>query len=498
MPQTLGLRELLQVYLDHRIIGGHPTFAVPPDAPTGASAPGARAAHRDPRHRRGHPGHPHQRRRAAGPCPPDGRVRPQSTLQADYILELQLRRLTKFSRIELENERDKLQAEIAELETLLGDPCACAARVADELDEVAERFGTRAARCSPRRKRRSPRHRPHGRPPRHRAPRSRSPTSRRSWSCRPPAEPCASTCPTVPSRPRRATRRNRHDAILSTRASTTSRGELGASRRAAGWCVSRRSTCPSVPANSVQLAAGAQASTDYLGITDKKERVLGLVSLDVRAADRARHRSGHREARGARRLPVAPGLRGRRAEARRRGRRRRSGPGQRRAGVRHLRCPAAALLGVGGAAAGRRRRRHGGHRSAFYQGRCEGALRSSSRAIDPGADVVVATISTPTETLAGADPGRAKVSRLAEFPGKGRATGGVRAHTFLKGESALSLAWAARHRPSRSAPTGRCAPSPTPAPSATPRAHPSTPWSARSAERSSLLDPRLPSARRPR
>jgi DNA gyrase subunit A len=62
--------------------------------------------------------------------------------------------------------------------------------------------------------------------------------------------------------------------------------------------------------------------------------------------------------------------------------------------------------------------------------------------VDSGADVVVATISTPTETLAGADPGRAKVSRLAEFPGKGRGTGGVRAHTFLKGESALSLAWA--------------------------------------------------------
>ena len=30
---------------------------------------------------------------------------------------------------------------------------------------------------------------------------------------------------------------------------------------------------------------------------------------------------------------------------------------------------------------------------------------------------------------------------LHEFPGKGRATGGVRAHTFLKGEAALTLAW---------------------------------------------------------
>ena len=52
-----------------------------------------------------------------------------------------------------------------------------------------------------------------------------------------------------------------------------------------------------------------------------------------------------------------------------------------------------------------------------------------------------ATISTPADTLPGADPGRAKVSAFGEFPGKGRSTGGVRAHAFLKGESALAVAW---------------------------------------------------------
>lgn len=56
-------------------------------------------------------------------------------------------------------------------------------------------------------------------------------------------------------------------------------------------------------------------------------------------------------------------------------------------------------------------------------------------------DAVVATVSTSTATIAGADPGRAKVSLLTEFPGKGRATGGVRAHTFLKGEDVLGVAW---------------------------------------------------------
>src|SRR5690606_36687343 len=65
-----------------------------------------------------------------------------SQLQADYILELQLRRLTKFSRIELEAERDRLLAEIAELEALLADPARVRQQVGVELDEVAERFGT--------------------------------------------------------------------------------------------------------------------------------------------------------------------------------------------------------------------------------------------------------------------------------------------------------------------------------------------------------------------
>ena len=61
-------------------------------------------------------------------------------------------------------------------------------------------------------------------------------------------------------------------------------------------------------------------------------------------------------------------------------------------------------------------------------------------AIDPAAAQVV-TISGSTQTIAGTDPGRAKVSAFSEFPGKGRATGGVRCHAFLKGEDTLHVAW---------------------------------------------------------
>jgi DNA gyrase subunit A len=56
-------------------------------------------------------------------------------------------------------------------------------------------------------------------------------------------------------------------------------------------------------------------------------------------------------------------------------------------------------------------------------------------------DAVVVTVSTSSLTIAGTDPGRAKVSAYADFPAKGRATGGVRAHAFLKGEDTLALAW---------------------------------------------------------
>ncbi|NJI21442.1 DNA topoisomerase IV, partial [Aeromonas veronii] len=62
--------------------------------------------------------------------------------QAEYILELRLRRLTKFSRIELETERDALQAEIAALRELLGSDVLLRAAVAKELDAAADAYGT--------------------------------------------------------------------------------------------------------------------------------------------------------------------------------------------------------------------------------------------------------------------------------------------------------------------------------------------------------------------
>jgi DNA gyrase subunit A len=44
--------------------------------------------------------------------------------------------------------------------------------------------------------------------------------------------------------------------------------------------------------------------------------------------------------------------------------------------------------------------------------------------------------------LPGTAAGSVKVTPLHEYPGKGRATGGVRCHRFLKGEDLLVAAWA--------------------------------------------------------
>ena len=59
-------------------------------------------------------------------------------VQSEHILSLQLRRLTKFSRLELEAERDRLTAEIAELEALISSQDKRKELVASELREVAQ------------------------------------------------------------------------------------------------------------------------------------------------------------------------------------------------------------------------------------------------------------------------------------------------------------------------------------------------------------------------
>ncbi|MEP6842607.1 MAG: DNA gyrase C-terminal beta-propeller domain-containing protein, partial [Pseudolysinimonas sp.] len=233
--------------------------------------------------------------------------------------------------------------------------------------------------------------------------------------------------------PVQAMRRSKHDAILSTVAST-SRGELGAITSRGRLIRFTPVDLPAVPANSVQLAAGARIS-DYLGLTDKKERVVGLVSLASELPIALGTAQGVVKRVTAGGYPSRPDFEIISLK-----------PGDEVIGASQggdaeelvfvtsdaqlLHFGAGQVRPQGVAAGGMAGINVGTQATAIFFG-----------AIDPKNEVSVVTISTPNDTLPGSDPGRGKVSSLSEFPGKGRATGGVRAHTFLKGEAALALAW---------------------------------------------------------
>jgi DNA gyrase subunit A len=63
-----------------------------------------------------------------------------SEIQANYILDTPLRRLTKFDRLELEGERDRLRTEIEALTRILDDDTVLRKVVSDELAAVAKEF----------------------------------------------------------------------------------------------------------------------------------------------------------------------------------------------------------------------------------------------------------------------------------------------------------------------------------------------------------------------
>ena len=361
-----------------------------------------------------------------------------SELQAEYILELRLRRLTKFSRIELETERDALLAEIASLRELLASPVLLRAVVARELDAAADAYGT----------------------PRRTLLMNAAPAKPRATKgavdlqiADAPTVLVLSTTGrtvrvdlgegqelTVPAR------RSKHDAILTT-VETTVRAELGALTSLGRVLRFSPVDLPSVPSTSVQLAAGTPLR-DYLGITTKGERVLGFVRFDSDVPIAIGTAQGTVKRIVPSMLPVRPDLEviGMKqgdtvvgaAEA----------PDDAElvfvtTDAQLLRFPSSAVRPQGAPAGGMAGVKLGAGASVLFFG-----------AIDPATDAVVATVSGGDSILPGTDPGRAKVSSFSEYPAKGRATGGVRAHAFLKGEDRITVAWVGTNPPLAVDPTG--------------------------------------------
>ncbi|MET0805680.1 MAG: DNA topoisomerase IV subunit A, partial [Lacisediminihabitans sp.] len=270
-PKTLGLRELLQVYIDHRIsvVTRRSRFRLARKLDRLHLVEGLLIAILDI-------DEVIQVIRSSDDTEAArGRlieVFDLSQIQAEYILELRLRRLTRFSRIELETERDQLNADIAQLQELLSVPQRIRSLVSDELEEIAEKFGT------PRRTLLT-----EARP-------SIATSSRKSAPILEIADaPCRVLLSTTgrairvdlaeesADAPARLARRSKHDAILSALV-TTSRAEIGAVTNLGRLIKLSPVDLPVVPENSIQLAAGVRMS-DYLALDPKHERVLALVSL---------------------------------------------------------------------------------------------------------------------------------------------------------------------------------------------------------------------------
>jgi DNA gyrase subunit A len=427
-PQTLGLKELLRVYLDHRlvVVRRRSEFRLARRTERLHLVEGLLIAILDI-------DEVIQVIRASEDSD-QARTRLRSVfdlsdLQVEYILELRLRRLTKFSRIELEAEATKLREEIDLLREILSDPARIRQLVSEELSDVVEQFGT---------------------PRRTLLTQARASTATPGAAARrnaPILEIADTPCEVLLSTTGRAVRldissdehtapvarrRSQHDAIRS-RVTTTSRTEIGAVTTHGRLVRFTAVDLPSVPANSIQLAAGAKIS-EYLAL-GSTEHVLGLVSLDSESSIVVGTRQGVVKRVSPGGYPAKPDFEIISLK-----------PGDEVVGVAQcadsdelvfitsdaqlLHFTATSVRPQGVSAGGMAGIKLAATASVVYFG-----------AVDPHAKNVAVTVSTSTATIAGTDPGRAKVSEFSEFPAKGRATGGVRAHAFLRGEDVLALAW---------------------------------------------------------
>jgi len=347
-------------------------------------------------------------------------------IQTNYILEMPLRRLTRYSRIELEAERDKLQTSIAELSEILDNPEQLRTLVGSELAETAKRHGT----------------------PRRTILLAASGVTATAATAAPlevADDPCwvllssAGLLARVDSAdplPVGGTRAN-HDVLVS-RVRTTARGELGAVTSAGRLLRLPALDLPTVPltAHAPHLQGGTHLSE--LLTLDRDELVLCLTTLSPDSAGLA---LGTAQGVVKRVNPDAGGARKDSWEVIR------LDPGDRVVGAVELGAAEAELVFITSdgqllhfsAAAVRPQGRAGGGVAGVKLSR--GASAVWFGAVSPH-DSVVVTVAGTSDALPGTDAGSVKVTPFAEYPGKGRATGGVRCHRFLKGEDVLLLGWA--------------------------------------------------------
>ncbi|MCL8024330.1 DNA gyrase/topoisomerase IV subunit A [Nocardioides bruguierae] len=349
-----------------------------------------------------------------------------SQLQADYILEMQLRRLTRFSRLELEKESEELRREIEELDAILNDAGLLRSVVSDELADVAAEHGT---------PRRTVLLESAGAP----AKASATPLEIAD-------DPCVAYLSsaglvarsTAGDLPGRGDGRAGHDVVVSA-VRTTARADVGVVTDAGRLVRLSVLDLPTLPpsANDPNLQGGMPL--EQLLVLEKNEKALALVPITEEGPGLA---LGTRHGVVKRVKPEVPKRGDEWEVVTLDGKDRVVGVVQLTTGSEEL-CfvTSDAQLLHFSADAVRPQGRAGGGVAGVKLAAGQQVVSFGAFDPDAGEGAVVVTIAGSGDSLPGTGSGTVKVSSFGEYPAKGRATGGVRCHRFLKGEDRLQLAW---------------------------------------------------------
>ncbi|PJN01991.1 DNA topoisomerase IV [Streptomyces sp. CB01201] len=349
-----------------------------------------------------------------------------SEIQTQYILDTPLRRLTRFDRIELESERDRLTGEIDELTGILDSDGELRKLVSAELAAVAKKFST---------DRRTVLLESAG------APIAAVALEVADDPCRVLLSSTGLLARTAGSEPFVAgeeDKRVKHDVIVSA-VPATQRGDVGVVTSTGRLLRLAVIDLPQLPdtASAPNLSGGAPIS-EFLSSLEPDETVVCLTTLDESSPGLA---IGTEQGVVKRVVPDYPANKDELEVITLKDGDRIVGAAELRTGEEDLVfiTDDAQLLRYQASQVRPQGRAAGGMAGIKLT---DGAKVISFTAVDPAGDAVVFSVAGSGATLLGDAAVSAKLTPFDQYPRKGRATGGVRCQRFLKGEDKLVLAWA--------------------------------------------------------
>ncbi|MER6399705.1 MULTISPECIES: DNA topoisomerase IV subunit A [unclassified Kitasatospora] len=347
-----------------------------------------------------------------------------SETQTAYILDTPLRRLTRFDRVELEEEQAKLNSEIAELTEILESDTRLRNVVSGELAAVSKQFGTERRTVL--------------------LEAGAAPSAALSVPLEVADDPCrvllSSTgllARTADGEPFEVSeKRSKHDVIVSA-VPATARADIGVVTSAGRVLRLPVIDLPALPPTPSPTLAGGAAVGEFLRL-ETGERALALTTLDESSPGLA---LGTAQGVVKRVVPEWPANKDEFEVIALK-------EGDEVVGAVELRTGEEDLVFIASDAqllrypAGQVRpqgRPAGGMAGIKLS---DGARVLSFTAVDPAVDAVVVSVAGASGTLTGEEQSSWKVTPFEQYPRKGRATGGVRCQRFLRGEDVLSFAWA--------------------------------------------------------